>query len=725
MITQFAEWSANIAETAALSTLSGSSIGIEAAEYLNRIQDFKLPPSQTAGVQPEPLLPALGGVPFGLARVVRIHLEIWRRHGIKPVFVFSGLNLIKDDFEPSEQAARKLEEAWRFYDANNALAAVETFKTSGAVKAHDLYRFLQTILREENIAWMVAPYMASAQLYYLAKVGATDTTFASSEIFLFDIEENITTWNFENDSFVWVRRRNCLQSLGNISSDAFVDACLLAGCDLCPSLPQLDLPIHRKQPRLKSAADLVMNLGRGTGNGVYLHFQDDVTNKMQEQTDRFRKAKVTVKHSVVLTMSGKAEPLDVTNAPGKIHEFIGQRLPDELYGYFSRGIIGPRVLNWRTSGEFLMHPPLDGGESKEYRDLVRQQLTPIQTLTIGLLASPLHHYYQRTDIIKRVWFDKDHPEKIVMKTDYDNDKTKGLIDSWNVPQSVFGEEFNRHPNSSLFGLCVKSLKNNEFAARTKTFKNKNRLLISKDELLANAIWRMLRLRNYIDADHNLTSSGEMLYTMVSNLPLELQESALIATELLQYNRLNADITVPYTGVPDAQAESVKKQMLLISRIACLGPLKHQEIGYTGVLSRTMLSFGCVIEAVRQSLRDLLEVCLTTMLLNGDVERDRPDFNELGLDLPLLLPMSCSLGVAVAYHLTECAKLDMRSQANREALLNDEKSKFCYTIDLPSSFETAWTLWDAVYKGVEAGDANKLGAVKAAFKNADEWLKTYR
>jgi hypothetical protein len=127
--------------------------------------------------------------------------------------------------------------------------------------------------------------------------------------------------------------------------------------------------------------------------------------------------------------------------------------------------------------------------------------------------------------------------------------------------------------------------------------------------------------------------------MVTNLPLELQEVALIACELAQYMRLNADLTVPYpyTGVPDAQPDYVKKHMTLISRIACLGPLQHREIGYTGVLSRSMLAYTSIIDAVRQSLRDLLEVCLTTMLLNGDADRNRTDFNELGLEyVPLVL-----------------------------------------------------------------------------------------
>jgi hypothetical protein len=187
-----------------------------------------------------------------------------------------------------------------------------------------------------------------------------------------------------------------------------------------------------------------MNLGRGSGNGVCLHFQDDATSRMQEYTDLFRKAKMAVKHSIVIKQDGKAGPLDVDHAPGGIHEFIGQRLPDEVYLYFQKGVLGPRILNWLASSEFLMHSPLDGGESQEYRSLVKQQLTSIQTLAIGLLASPLHYYYQHHDIDKRVWFEKEQKEHIVLKSEYDRDRVKSYLESWNVPQSVFGEEFNKH-----------------------------------------------------------------------------------------------------------------------------------------------------------------------------------------------------------------------------------------------------------------------------------------
>ncbi|MBM6387600.1 MAG: hypothetical protein JSY10_27070 [Paenibacillus sp.] len=35
--------------------------------------------------------------------------------------------------------------------------------------------------------------------------------------------------------------------------------------------------------------------------------------------------------------------MNVENAPNDIHEFIGYRLPDEIYYYLMRGLIGPQV----------------------------------------------------------------------------------------------------------------------------------------------------------------------------------------------------------------------------------------------------------------------------------------------------------------------------------------------------------------------------------------------
>ena len=69
---------------------------------------------------------------------------------------------------------------------------------------------------------------------------------------------------------------------------------------------------------------------------------------------------------------------------------------------------------------------------------------------------------------------------------------------------------------------------------------------------------------------------------------------------------------------------------MVSRVACIGKIRHRDIGYSGPLSRQLLSYHSLITAVRTSLRDLIEVVLATMLLSGEVDRDRSDWTELTL-----------------------------------------------------------------------------------------------
>jgi Temperature dependent protein affecting M2 dsRNA replication len=69
--------------------------------------------------------------------------------------------------------------------------------------------------------------------------------------------------------------------------------------------------------------------------------------------------------------------------------------------------------------------------------------------------------------------------------------------------------------------------------------------------------------------------------------------------------------------------------MLVSRVACIGKLRHKNIGYSGPLSRQLLSFRSLISTVRATLRDLIEVVLAGLLLSGDADRDRKDWTEMG------------------------------------------------------------------------------------------------
>lgn len=70
--------------------------------------------------------------------------------------------------------------------------------------------------------------------------------------------------------------------------------------------------------------------------------------------------------------------------------------------------------------------------------------------------------------------------------------------------------------------------------------------------------------------------------------------------------------------------------MLISRTACLGKLRHQPRGYSGPLSRHLLSYHSIVSSLHASLRDLIEMSLATMFLEGHADRERSDWMDLSL-----------------------------------------------------------------------------------------------
>ena len=521
-------------------------------------------------------------------------------------------------------------------------------------------------------------------------MNAIDTVAGSSEIFLFDIPELITKWDFVDDEFTWVRKRACLADLGDVPSEVFVDACLLAGNALLPPMPQLD---PKRSVKVRNAAEMIMGMGR-SGHSVCLQFQDTATMRQLNYLDRFRRAKTTIKHHVILNKDGKVEPFDAAHASGDLHEVVSQRLPEELYFYLSKGIIGPRVLNWRVHGEILEPPPLDNGESEEYRKLVRDQLIEMRTSTLALLSFSLHRVYQHRDLTLRCWFDKDKVETISMRN---LDDPKPLVNGWHVPASVIN--LKSFPQHNFLGFAVRSLEDKDFAAKTISTKKQGHSLKGKDEVMLNSIWRFLHVRGYVDSKHNLTKWGIVLNAVMSAIPSrEHEEAAVVAVELARLGLLGADYMFPtYSGLSYASSEILRRNILLVSRVASLGRLQHKQIGFTGALSRHLLGWHSMISAVRSGLRDLLEVCLVTVLLNGDADRARNDWTELGLGLPFLLDHGCAMGLAMNIYLNKVVELPepKDEEAHQAAKENGQRSVFVHCIDFAGDIDKAFGLWDAV------------------------------
>lgn len=754
----FDAWAANrILKSMPISALKNSVIGIDAAYYLE-------------GTAKEPLLSAMGGFPLGLEPSLIRELHDLQSVGLRPHFVFNGLDdgVNQDPFGPSLAAAKVNAAAFETYDrasrqedsgdGNPAAQAKELFGTSGSPPPAALLGFLKRLLHKLEIPFTVAPFNARAQLVYFEKHPSQfiDAIYGPSELFFYGVDKLITKFKLayrphedprkgvvkqsshfipEHSEFEWIDRRACLEELGRIPSDLFADALLLAGSKTLGPFP--GFINFEKGYTIREITNLVASYGRSVAN-LCNHYPDDKQvprSVYLDYLDQYKRVLTSIRHHVVITMDGDIEALDKANAPHDLHDCVGQRLPEELNMYLSRGMIQPRVLNWLASGTVLMFAPCDGSESQVYQNLVRVQLDPLRKQAIGLLADSTHRYWQKKEMTSKYWFDPTHEASFNVKDLLPSPKSS--LASWNVGGNVLSsrqEMLSKESTSLPLGsLCfaIRSLQDVDFAASTITPKSKDgrKLLVTREEVCTNAVWRFLQLRGYVDQQHQLTNWGKVLNSMllVMDYSLERERAALLAVELLRFGLLNADTMFPgYSGAPSRSSDIDRRNCMLVSRVACLGRLIHQQRGYSGPLSRHLQAYHSMISAVQASMRDLVEMCVVTMFLEGSVERDREDWMDIALTLPFFEEDNCGLGVAVLQYLDE---LSSRPEPTSETTRNEMKNrgpewmKYC---DFELSLQHGFQLWDAVYSGIKQAEVlgEEVKEVKM-WEEIDQWLSQRR
>lgn len=135
MIRDFQTWNNTIGEASQLEDLRGLRVGIEAAHYL----DHRLLNRPRIS---EPLVPALGGLPLGFWQHIDEDLKHFAQLQIEPFFVFSGLDIAKQDdpFRSRQEGAAVNATAWHLYDSHEAEKSVQKFGESRTSTADTLSR---------------------------------------------------------------------------------------------------------------------------------------------------------------------------------------------------------------------------------------------------------------------------------------------------------------------------------------------------------------------------------------------------------------------------------------------------------------------------------------------------------------------------------------------------------------------------------------------------------
>lgn len=276
------------------------------------------------------------------------------------------------------------------------------------------------------------------KLTYLAREPnpLIDAVFGSSEVLMFDVDKLITRIDSEPAQFFWITKQTCQEELGRLSSEQFLDFCLLLGSSFLPTCPVFEPPAYPGKGATIRDALPMFNLAGRNALALCAQFEEDRRMQDLRYTDRYKRAYMTVKHHVIMNVDGKVGPMESESTPSDVHELINQRLPEELYFYLSKGVLGPDVPNYLTASEVLVPLPLGVEDTKVYRQVVGETLMPIRSQAICLLSNSLHRFHQTKVINVRTWYEEGSDRSINLKT---LPSVKETIQSWKVKSGELPE----------------------------------------------------------------------------------------------------------------------------------------------------------------------------------------------------------------------------------------------------------------------------------------------
>jgi hypothetical protein len=290
--------------------------------------------------------------------------------------------------------------------------------------------------------------------YIHAIFGPTDTLLYPG------VDKLITSLDLTSatPSFSFVSKRTILNDLG-VSEDQFLDIGILVGFEHSPPFP----PTLHEQA-LKATVDMVKYYK--SGHAAVSAFADHPGVKNIQYPDQYARTRSMIKYSLIFSSEGSVTPLPLAitspvhgpnhphhptaaDIPSDLHEIFTHRLPDEIYFYLSRGLLGPQALVWLTSGQIVEPPPLDNGETTEYKRFVKEVITDGQTgpraTALALISTVSHQFWNNRKVIGNFWFENPsaHGQKPVQHNSPQTVQLAERVAGWNVSYAIVEEELRR------------------------------------------------------------------------------------------------------------------------------------------------------------------------------------------------------------------------------------------------------------------------------------------
>jgi len=263
-------------------------------------------------------------------------------------------------------------------------------------------------------------------------------------------------------TFQYASKRTITQELA-ISEDQFLDIGILLGFDQSPPFPP---SVHEQA--LKATVDMVKYYK--SGHLAVSAFSEHPAVKAMQYNDHFARTRTMIRCSLVLNSEGAVQPLPLAitgstsstsgsgghhnhltaaDIPVDLQDIFTHRLPDEVYFYLSRGLMGPQALIWLTTGQIIESPPLDNGETSEYKRFVKEVITDGQTgpraMTLAMLTSVMHNFWSKKQVSGYFWFDQPtpHGQKAISHNLPQTTQLAERVTGWTVPYPIVEDELRR------------------------------------------------------------------------------------------------------------------------------------------------------------------------------------------------------------------------------------------------------------------------------------------
>ncbi|KAK3810924.1 MAG: temperature dependent protein affecting M2 dsRNA replication-domain-containing protein [Benniella sp.] len=729
-----------------LSMLKDHRIGIDGNVWLKKI-------TQAASEQYQA---GIGGIPSGMRKAIEKELEGFKAASIHPLFVFSGLALIRKEKPIINDDARILKRntAWSAVNSGDMGLAMSSWSES-YIHQPDLIHLVIRILKEHNIEYIRAPYSAGAQLVYLERnpkqiIHAIYAGTEGSELLMFEVDRVITSIDFAKQTFSYISKKEVLLDLV-LSDDQFLDLCILAGGDHCTTFPPISV---EGAFAFKSVHDLRQHV---TGFNFIKAFADLPQTPKVNYGELFIRTRCAMRHHPVLTEEGRVEPMNAAHAPSDIHDFVGPRLPDEVYYYISRGVISDAVLNTLVCGYGAEYSPLCNGETNEYRHFLTTDIMKMKAQIFALLRAKLNPFYDRKIIFVH-WYDSSSASaEHVIKTDTPLPVSVDAISNWKSGNQSIEKELKKaniaSPNYS-FALGLVATANDASATVVSKNTDKPTPLVTLAEVQTRHLSKLLQLRSFIESSHVPSPFGKAFINAFKahpTAPAEFQDTLFIALELVRAELLTSRPTTPdYAKKPPVlEDETATKAIRLVSRTASLiGARFKGTKPWAGPLSRELLAFNSIGKLLKRNLRHLSEALILEMLLANECKKDTLEYTDLATQLPFAHEPSTVLGILVKEYLETLTLNAGTTTTNNNNNSNNNNSNNTFNHHnkdqavqqveehigvtsltsledgVKAELQRGFAFWNVVADAVKSLSTSKAISKELAqeFQEADQWVK---